>query len=65
MIPYHAAKNEKKAFQENQTKILEYSPNLNPTKNLRAIIKNWLRSKNCFTLTKFIEAVIAIWYHDE
>ena len=40
-------------------------PDVNPIKSLWAIIKNRLRSKNCTTLTKLIEAVTAIWYHDK
>ena len=64
----HAAKKVKKLFEENQIKILEWldnSPDLHPIENLLAIIKNRLRSKDCTTFTKLIEAVIAIWYHDE
>jgi len=58
----------KKVFEENQIKVLECpgnSPDLNLRENLWAIIKNRLRSKDCTNLTKLIEAIIAIWYHDE
>ena len=68
LVPCHAAKKVKKVFEVNQTKILEWprnSPDLHPIENLRAIIKNRLRSKKWTTLTKLIEADIAIWYHDE
>ena len=68
LAPCHAAKKVKKVFQENQIKVLEWpgnSPDLNPIENLWAIIKNQLRSKDCSNLTRLIEAVIAIWFHDE
>ena len=34
-------------------------------KNLWGMIKNKLRSKDCTTVNKLIEAIISVWYHDD
>ena len=38
---------------------------LEPHKNLWGIIKNKLRSKDCTTINKLIEAIISFWYHND
>ena len=55
-------------FLENQIKFLKLPGNsldLKSIENSRVIIKNRLRFKDSDNLTKLIEAVIVIWYHDE
>ena len=66
--PHFMLLKKEKVFQENQMKILEWpgdSPHVNLKKNLWAIIKNRLKSKDCANFTKLIETVIVIWYHDK
>ena len=55
-------------LKENEIKVLEWpgnSPDLNPIENLWVIIKNKLRSKDCTTVNKLIEAIISVWYHND
>ena len=64
----HSAKKVKKVLQKNGIKVLKWSgnsPDLNPIENLWGIIKNKLRSKDCKTVNKLIEAIISVWYHDD
>ena len=68
LAPCHFAEKGKKVLQENEIKVLERpgnSPDLKPIENLWGITKNKLRSKDCTTVNKPIEAIISVWYHDD
>ena len=53
-------------FEESGLTVLEWHqnyPDINPIKNLWAIIKRRLKKEDCSTMQK-ISAVIKVWYHD-
>ena len=55
-------------FEEKDITILDWpgnSPDLNPIKNLRAIIKRRIEKTECSTVQKLISAIIRTWYYDD
>ena len=55
-------------FEESGLEVLNWpgnSPDINPIKNLWAIIKPKLQKENYLTIVKLISAVIRAWYLDE
>ena len=59
----HSAKKSEKSVRRKWNK--GYLLELNPIENSWGIIKNKLRSNNCTTFNKLVEAIISVWYHDE
>ena len=55
----------KTTFEENHIKVLDWPGNLsslNWTENLWSIVKIRLLKRDCTTKTKFIDAIIGVWY---
>ena len=67
LAPCHTSKKVKEYMADNNISCLSWpgnSPDINPIENLWAIVKKRLRSHDCTTKTKLIEAIIAIWHRD-
>ena len=65
--PCHKSKKVTKFFESKNITVLVWpgnSPDLNPFENLWSIIKNRLRSEDCTTKHKLVEAIIRVWYRD-
>jgi len=59
---------DEKIFKTSKLSVLEWlgnSPDLKPIENLWAIIKKRLQKYDCTAISKLIEGIIQIWYHDE
>ena len=68
LAPYHTSKKMQTFFAKTGINLLDWpgnSPDLNPIKNLWAIIKRKLSKYDCSTKTSLIETIIRIWYYDE
>ena len=67
LAPCHTSKQVKKFLNENHIKVLEWpgnSPDSNPIENLWSICKQRLRTMDCTSKEKFIQALIQVWYKD-
>ena len=67
LAPCHTSKQVKKFTNENHIKVLEWpgnSPDLNPIENLWSIRKQRLRTMNCTSKEKLIQALIQVRYKD-
>ena len=68
LAPYHTSKKMCTFFEEKNITILDWpgnSPDLNPIKNLWAIIKRRIEKTDCSTVQKLVSAIIRTWYHDD
>ena len=67
LAPCHTSKQVKKFMNENHIKVLKWpgnSPDLNPIENLWSICKQRLRTMDCTSKEKLIQALIQVWYKD-
>ena len=68
LAPCHISKKIQTFFAQTGITLLDRpgnSPDLNPIKNLRAIIKRKLSKYDCSTKILLVKAITKIWYHDE